>query len=450
MTVDLRERLRRALGSSRLAGAPERVEPATGELADRPPGHTGSRQRDVHDLVPGSIVDGPLGACFVAERVFDLAHQHGCESLGAFFDVSDRGLACLARSPVPLDLDRESILFLDTETTGLSGGTGTYVFMVGVGFFRGEQFIVQQFFMRHHAEEPALLALLNGLVGRFEAVVTFNGKSFDVPLLLTRYAQNRQRPTLQVAYHLDLLHPARRFWRERLESCSLGMLEGAILGHERVRDVPSWMIPDLYFQYVRGGAPEPMARVFSHNLDDILSLVAVACRLGRLLDDDAQADHDAQDLFAAGRIFEDLGLVDAACDRYERALTAGRNVMDRAQVAGRLAALCKRLGRQERAIQLWQRLATLRLTGCEPHVELAKHYEHRLRDYAAAIAMVEEALAIVELRQLRRLAGAAAERRELERRLARLLGKQARARVATAGDPRACDPTAAGDLAAAD
>jgi uncharacterized protein YprB with RNaseH-like and TPR domain len=441
MTVDLRERLRRVLGTSRLAGAPAQAEaPDDGAAAQRA-SRGMSRQRDIHDLVPGAIVDGPLGACFVAERTFDLEHLHGCEPLGGFFSISDRGLGCLARSAVPLDLDRESILFLDTETTGLSGGTGTYVFMVGVDFFRGERFVVQQVFMRHHAEEPALLAVLNGLVGRFEAVVTFNGKSFDIPLLLTRYAQNRQRPALQVAHHLDLLHPARRFWRERLESCTLGTLEGAILGHARVRDVPSWMIPELYFQYVRGGAPEPMAPVFAHNLDDILSLVAVACRLGRLLGDEVQADHEAQDLFAAGRIFEDLGLVDAACDRYERALTAGRQVLVRAQVAGRLAALCKRLGRQERAIQLWQRLATLRLSGCEPHVELAKHYEHRVRDYGAAIAMVEEALAIVEVRQIRRLTGAVAERRELERRLARLLAKQARGRSATA---------VAGDLAAGD
>src|SRR5262249_67321 len=152
-------------------------------------------------------------------------------------------------------------------------------------------------------------AVLNELVGGFEAVVTFNGKSFDVPLLLTRYAQNRQRPALRPTHHLDLLHPSRRIWRERLESCTLGTLEGAILGHERTRDVPPRMIPDLYFQYVRGGAPEPMARVFSHNLDDILSLVALACRLGQLLDDLPTADHDAHDLYASGRIFEDLGLV---------------------------------------------------------------------------------------------------------------------------------------------
>jgi uncharacterized protein YprB with RNaseH-like and TPR domain len=430
MTVDLRERLRRALGTSRPsadAGQPESTEGVGATEGGR---RGVSRERDIHDLVAGSVVDGPLGACFVAETVFDLAHQHGNEALGRFFDVSDRGLGCLARSAEPLGLDREAILFLDTETTGLAGGTGTYVFMVGAGFFRGEQFIVRQFFMRHHAEEPALLAVLNGLVGRFEAVVTFNGKSFDVPLLLTRYAQNRQRPALSLSHHLDLLHPSRRVWRERLESCTLGTLEAAVLGHERMRDVPSWMIPDLYFQYVRGASPEPMARVFSHNLDDILSLVTLAYQLGRLLDDVAADDHNAHDLYAAGRIFEDLGLVDVACDRYERALTAGQQVAVRAQIAGRLAALCKRLGRQERALQLWRRLAALRLSGCEPHIELAKYYEHRLHDYGAAMAFVEEALAIVELRQLRHLPGAATERRDLEHRLARLLAKQARARSA--------------------
>jgi len=385
------------------------------------------RERDVHHLVAGSIVEGSLGSCFVAERVFDLAHEHGSESLGRFFAVSDRGLGCLARSAAPLALDRESILFLDTETTGLSGGTGTYVFLVGIGYFRGDQFVVRQHFMRHHAEEPALLGVLNDLAGRFDAVVTFNGKSFDVPLLMTRYTANRLRPTLRAVHHLDLLHPSRRVWRERLESCSLGSLEAAILGHQRVRDVPGWMIPDLYFQYLRGGPPEAMALVFEHNVHDILSLVALACRLGRLLGDAGDADHDADDLFAAGRIYEDLGLIEEACARYERALSGAQSVAVRVQIASRLAALCKRLGNHERAIQLWRRLATLGLTGCEPHVELAKHYEHRARDYAAAIALVEEALAIVELRQLRRLPGAAAERRELERRLARLLAKRQRA-----------------------
>jgi uncharacterized protein YprB with RNaseH-like and TPR domain len=435
MSVDLRERLRRVLGPSRpAAGAGSAGQASDGQAGDRagPPHGAGgqpARERDVHQLVPGSVIEGPLGTCFVAERDLALDHRHGAEALGRFFDLTDRGLGCLARAVEPLAIDRESIVFLDTETTGLAGGTGTFVFMVGLAYFRGDRLLVRQFFMRHHAEEPAMLAALTQVLGRHEAVVTFNGKSFDVPLLLTRYTANRQRPTLPTEIHLDLLHPARRFWREQLDSCSLSALERAVLGHRRTADVPSWMIPELYFRYLRGGEPEPMARVFEHNLHDVLSLVALTCRLGRLLDGPSDPAADPFELFAAARIYEDLGLWEEAYTRYEQALRSAHGVAARAQVASRLAALCKRVGRHERAIQLWRRLASLGLTGCEPFVELAKHFEHRLRDYEAALEAVEQALAVVELRALRRRPGAAAERAALEHRRARLLAKRRRAPV---------------------
>jgi tetratricopeptide (TPR) repeat protein len=174
-----------------------------------------------------------------------------------------------------------------------------------------------------------------------------------------------------------------------------------------------------------------MAAVFEHNLHDVLSLVALTCRLGRLLDSSpAAAQPDVVpsifELFGAARIYEDLGLLEEAYARYERALDSRRDVAVRARVASRLAALCKRAGRHERAVQLWRRLAALGLTGCEPFVELAKHFEHRARDYDAAIGAVEEALAVSELRLLRRQPGAAAERADLEHRLARLLAKRQR------------------------
>ena len=274
-----------------------------------------------------SVLEGPLGTCFVAESELALDHHHGDEALGRFFELTDRGLGCLARLVEPLAIDRESILFLDTETTGLSGGTGTYVFMVGLAYFRGDRLLVRQYFMRDHAEEPAMLAALSQVFARHEAVVTFNGKSFDVPLLLTRYTANRQRPSVPTEIHLDLLHPSRRFWREQLESCTLGTLERAVLGHSRRYDVPSWMIPDLYFRYLRGDDPREMVAVFEHNLHDVLSLVALTCRLGRLLDgpavaDPAEAVPSVFELFAAARIYEDLGLLEEAYARYEQALLA--------------------------------------------------------------------------------------------------------------------------------
>ena len=444
MSVDLRERLRKVLGPSRLAPADGQPRGPVARADE-----ARARQRDIQDLVDGSVIEGTLGACFVAEQTLQLDHHHGQERLGRFFDVTDRSLGCLARSAEPLEIDRESVVFLDTETTGLAGGTGTYAFMVGLAYFRGDQLLVRQYFMRHHAEEPAMLAALSQVLGRHEAVVTFNGKSFDVPLLLTRYSANRQRHTVPSEVHLDLLHPSRRFWRESLESCTLATLERKVLGHTRGADVPGWMIPDLYFRYVRGGDPQLMAMVFEHNLHDLLSLVALTCRIGRLLDAPVAvpADHPSAsqtdetaaaygrsrsnvlELFAAARIYEDLGLWDEACARYEQALSSGRAVDLRARVASRLAALCKRAGRHERAIELWRRLASLGLTGCEPYVELAKHFEHRLHDYDAALEVVEEALALVEIQELRRRPGAQSEHAELEHRRTRLHQKRLRARV---------------------
>lgn len=305
-----------------------------------------------------------------------------------------------------------------------------------------------------------MLAALNQELRRYEAVVTFNGKSFDVPLLLTRYTANRQRPSLPTEIHLDLLHPSRRFWREQLESCTLGTLERAVLGHERSHDVPSWMVPELYFRYVRGDDPRMMVAVFEHNLHDVLSLVALTCRLGSLLDGThiapeaevplpesfvPEASPSIFELFGAARIYEDLGLLEEAAARYEQALLRKRDVAVRARVASRLAALCKRAGDHERAVELWRRLGSLGLTGAEPFVELAKHFEHRARDYAAALSAVEEALAVVEIQALRKQPGANAERAALERRRSRLLEKQRRytsaQRHGQAGEPEVAEVT---------
>ena len=386
---------------------------------------------DVADLLPGVVVESGGGACFMVERGFGLDHVHGGERLAQFLGLAERALACLARDAGLGALDPRDVVFLDTETTGLSGGTGTYVFMVGLGFFEPDRFVVRQYFMRHHAEEGPMLAALNGLFPRFRGIVSFNGKGFDLPLLQTRFVASRQRPTLRAEPHLDLLFPSRRLWRDRLPSCSLGSIEQAILGHGRRGDVPSWMIPQLYFRYVREGDARPMVRVFQHNLDDVLSLVALACRLGRLLGDPLGHDADVDDLDAVGRLYEDLGYCAEAAACYERAIVVGSGPARR-RVAVRLARLCKRTGRSERALELWRRLAAGGAATCTPHVELAKHYEHRARDYAAAIAVVQEALTLVELALARRQPGAADERAELERRLARLVAKQRR-RAAPAG-----------------
>ena len=375
--------------------------------------------------MPGRVLGGAYGECFVAERAFRLDHVHGGEPLADFLSLAHRAIACFARNPNLPPLNPRDVLFLDTETTGLSGGMGTYVFMVGAGFFAEDRFVVRQFFMRHHAEEAAMLAAINELVDRFRAVVTFNGKAFDIPLLETRFVASRQRSGLRADPHLDLLFLARRMWRERLSSCSLESIEHAIFRHSRQVDVPSWVIPQLYFSYVRGGDARRMVRVFHHNLHDVLSLVALACRLGRLTGDPTTTT-DGEDLYAVGRLYEDLGYADDASGCYERALHACRSSALRVRIVQRLARLCRRAGRQARAAELWQDLLWSGHPGLLPHVELAKHYEHGARDYGRAVAVVEQALTLVQLAEMRQRPGAALERAELERRLARVLAKRSR------------------------
>ncbi len=185
-------------------------------------------------------------------------------------------LAEWAREPRLAELAPADFAFLDTETTGLSGGTGTYAFLVGVARFEDEGLHLAQFFMRDPSEEPGLLAALEEFLAPCQALVTFNGKAFDAPLLLTRYLCHGWQPPFQGLAHVDLLHLARRLWRDRLPSRTLTMLEAHILGAGRSEeDIPGWLIPEMYFTYLQTGDPTPLKSVFYHNAMDVISLVAL-------------------------------------------------------------------------------------------------------------------------------------------------------------------------------
>lgn len=153
-----------------------------------------------------------------------------------------------------IECDLSQIAFLDTETTGLSGGTGTYAFLVGIGTWNSSGFLVEQFFMRDFDEEAAMICSLEERFSRLEVIVTFNGKCFDLPLLESRFIMHRRHWGRAQAVHLDLLHPCRRLWKLRLKDCSLSNLEARVLGWERDEDVPGHLIPQVYFKYARSGS----------------------------------------------------------------------------------------------------------------------------------------------------------------------------------------------------
>ena len=279
-----------------------------------------------------------------------------------------------------------------------------------------------------------LAAVAEALADR-GALVSFNGRRFDLPLLETRLILNRLSLPCQGLPHLDLLYPARRIYRGRLPSCRLAVLESALLRVEREDDIPGWAIPSLYFDYLRVGRAGPLRHVFRHNALDILSLVTLTAHLGGLAG--GSAARHPEDILALGRWDESEGRLEAAASLYQAALEGGLEGAPRSYARYRLAHLCRRLGRWEDAERLWRRQADdggalgRRL---EAIIELAKVEEHRRRDYAAADALTTRALSLLEVAALRGGQGAAClpTREALEHRLWRLRRRQG-------GRTRPCD-----------
>jgi uncharacterized protein YprB with RNaseH-like and TPR domain len=269
--------------------------------------------------------------------------------------------------------------FLDIETTGLAGGTGTYAFLVGVARYEGDHFQLAQFFLRDPSEEPAHLLAVEEFLAPCEVLVTFNGKAFDAPLLATRFLTHGWHFPLAKVAHLDLLHLARRLWRDRLPNRALGSLEVEILGLPRTdNDIPGWMIPEMYFDYLHTGDARPLENVFYHNAVDVISMVSLLDHIAHLLDDPihAQIEH-ALDLFAITRLYDELGRWEEAIPLYHLVIEKLEEDAHRQEAIRRLSLLHKRRGEWESALALWQQAADAQqLYACE---ELAKYHEHYTR-----------------------------------------------------------------------
>jgi tetratricopeptide (TPR) repeat protein len=315
------------------------------------------------------------------------------------------------------------LLYLDTETTGLAGGTGTYAFLVGVGFFDGDEFEVRQFFMRDLDEEPALLTALEETFRKFDGFVTYNGAGFDLPLLETRFVLGRRRFPGEV-FHVDLLGPARRLWSGRLADCRLGTVEQDVLGFMRDDDLPGALIPAVYFEYLRRKRPDELPRVFEHNRHDILSLAALTGWVADAVERAPHPELDPEALAGLGRMLEGAAPERSlAC--YRLALDTGLPTPSRERLLLRLALREKRLARWDEARALWEAAArSPREFDPRPWEEIAKVHEHRRRDLAAALEIVEQALALARRHRASARVQASFEHRleRLGRRLAAVSG----------------------------
>jgi len=331
----------------------------------------------IEDLVEGRFYATSHGKCFAAESSYQLDHIHGSLPLDAFLELDPDIVALIARDATLHNATLRRTCFIDTETTGLSGGTGTMAFIVGIGFFSDEEFIVRQYFLRDPGDEPAMIEVLADDLSQFEAIVSFNGRGFDVPIIENRFILARIPPRISEFPHLDLIRPARRLWRHSLSSCSLGTLEREALGIVREQaDVPGGLIPLLYRTYLQTGDAREMKRVLYHNEFDILSLVTLAARLVHVHADPWHDDAlDGAQFFGLARWYAADGRLDAAERAYATALQHELSPELREKALVSLALLLKRANRRAEAFAYWQQFTLMNSSSTQGHVELAKYLE---------------------------------------------------------------------------
>jgi len=300
----------------------------------------------------------------------------------------------------------EKWLFLDTETTGLTGGAGTCAFLAGVAWWDAGGLQVEQFFMREFTEEYSILCELAARLGERPVLVTFNGKTFDWPLLENRFTLTRSIRAPKLAAHLDLLHPARALWKLRLGSVRLTELESRVLdaprlGWHRLDDVSSAMIPQYYFDYLRGGPVEPLAGVVRHNQMDLRGLAALFCKINEMLSESSEAGKEIEslDLFGLSRFLHRRGDTQRAQSACAEAVAMGLPDEFRPEAVRNLALMARRSGEHARAAALWEELLCSPdhcFRACE---QLAIYSEHRLHDVPGAIEYTR--LALERIRALR-------------------------------------------------
>lgn len=338
--------------------------------------------------------ENQLGKVVIAEKSYPYGYMHGIVEFTDMVNVDTIHKAGRLNNGAD---NLKKMIFLDTETTGLSGGTGTLAFLVGIARFDDEGLKLTQFLVEDPSEEPAMLLEFANQTADIEAVITFNGKSFDMPLLKSRFVLNRLPIPFSEWGHLDLLHLSRRIWCQRLASRSLKDLEQEILHIPRSDDeVPGWMIPEIYFNYLRSGDASQIANVVYHNAMDIVSLAALYFAITKMLDEDLFSNKlHSWDVFAIGQLYEVIGEVSKSISIYEYCLGLANIEQSKKQdINSRLAKLYKKSSNWEQAKELWETNGNCGdIDAC---IELAKYYEHELRDVANAFVWTHLAEANLE------------------------------------------------------
>lgn len=360
-------------------------------------------------VLGGEPVGEGRHACVRVRRRYETDRRHGsfpisecrCDRLDLLSSLDGSLEACAA-----------PLLFFDLETTGLSGGAGTLAFLVGCAWFDEGALQLEQYVLTSYAAERALLAHFADRVNTCGTLVSYNGRTFDAPLLEMRWQFHRSRAPFSGKPHADMLHPARRLWRARATDpdggCRLSTLEEVLFDVERVNDVPSFEIPSRYFRFLRTGDARPLEPVLEHNRIDLVSLAAVTARALALVEHGSAACRDGWERLALGRLFDRMGDEARSMTCFEEAARdPDRDVQ--VEALARMASRHRRARRHAEAAEAWQQVFMLtsgareegprgRALARDAAEALAVHEEHRARNLHAARELARAALRLERTR----------------------------------------------------
>ncbi|HNY83958.1 MAG TPA: ribonuclease H-like domain-containing protein [Anaerolineaceae bacterium] len=377
------------------------------------------KHRDISQLLTGHEIKTIYGSVFSSLHHYPNSYQHGNQKIVPSLQLTK--IASWARSSQPDQLKLEDLVFLDTETTGLSGGTGTIAFMVGAARFIDNELVLEQFFLRNPAEETAMVTALAEFCDGMRGIVTYNGKSFDIPILNTRFILQGMRSPFIDLPHYDLLHLTRRIWRNRLAQCNLGNIEQQILCLQRNdSEIPGYLVPEFYNQYLRDGNAEPLVGVFYHNKVDVISLAALFAFFADLFaNPKAWETKEIKDLTSVGRLIESLGDSELAEEIYIKGYHLDRPQEERLELLLRKARLHKRNGQYHLALPLWEEAS--QIGSLDALLEMAKYHEHINKNFKRAFEICNQAIALVSTsKSLKQTAALSSWQHRLNRLNARL------------------------------
>ncbi len=345
----------------------------------------------IETALSGEVVNNSHGEFFFSRNRFRADSRHGGKLIRECLKVDMHAASILARHSAIAGFNPHDALFFDTETTGLAGGTGTLPFLIGLGFFEGQDFITCQLFARDFSDEKAMLAFLNETAAEKSFLVSFNGRAFDMNLLSARFILNRLEDSMKYMPHLDLLNPSRRLLSHRTSNCRLVTLEDEVLGFRRVGDVPGSEIPQRYFDWLRTRNPALMEDVFEHNRLDVVSMAALLNHLSDIVSGRGIESAHPGDSLAAAKLHSDFGNTGLMMEMIERVIVMKTRSYS-TEAKKMLSLIHKKSEQWREAVCLWEDIVSMDSSDIFALAELAKFCEHRSHDIGRALDLVEQAL----------------------------------------------------------